>query len=200
MIGPEQEVAQITGDVPVLAADRHEVVAIVHVVLNGGCEIQLFALLIVIGYFEPGSAQNLARDRLELAEQQLQQRAFAGTIGAHDTDAITTLNFDVQLANDHVIFIGDTRVFGFEYALARFVRFRDRKLGAADALATVASFRAHLFERPHPPLVARPTGFDAFADPDFFLRELAIEFRVRLRLDIELQGLFDDEIVVVSGP
>jgi hypothetical protein len=48
LVGPEQEIAQISRDMAVLAADRHERVAAVDVVGDRRVELELLTLLVVV--------------------------------------------------------------------------------------------------------------------------------------------------------
>src|SRR6202030_3007689 len=55
----------------------------------------------------------------------------------------------------------------------------DGQLDVADALAPLGALVAQSLQAPHAPLVARPPGFDALADPNFFLGPELIELAPR---------------------
>ena len=87
-LGREEEIAQVAVDVARPAVDGHHVVAVADRVEHGPVGVELLALLVVVGDLHVGAAPDLARIRLQLAEQQPQQRRLAGAVGADEPDAV----------------------------------------------------------------------------------------------------------------
>ena len=70
------------------AVDDDAVVPVANGVEDGLLRIQLFALLVVIGDLHVGAAPHLPRVGRQLAEDDPQQRRFAGAVRADEADAV----------------------------------------------------------------------------------------------------------------
>ena len=200
LVGPEQEIAQIARHMAVLAADGHEGVAVVDVVGDRGREVELLALLVVVGGLEARAALHAARGRLDRPEQQTDQRALAGAVRPHDADAVAALDARAEAADHLAPLEGHGSVLRFEHALGRFRGLGEHELRLPDAVAAFAALTAHGLQRAHAAFVAGAARLDALADPDLLLGELAVELGVRLRFVLELQRLAHHIVVVVPWP
>ena len=94
----------------------------------------------------------------------------------------------------------ERRVPCFEDQLSRRRRILDPQFDLADRLAPRAALEAQLLERPDPAFVASAPRLHALADPHFLLRELLVEQRRVLGLDVERRALLEHVVVVAGGP
>ncbi len=144
--------------------------------------------------------RTLARSRCKLAQQQLQQRALAGAIGADDADALAAQDAGGEAAEYLAPIEGDADILGLEDQLAGAGGLLHGHVGLARPVAPVAALHAHLLQRAHAAFIAGAAGLDALADPHLFLRQPLVEQRVLARLVRELRGFLFRVVVVIAGP
>src|SRR6202051_2875597 len=178
LLGAEQKVLQVARYVPAAAVHDHLIVAAPGVLHHRLIEIELRALLVVVGDLEPAAAPHLAVLDRDLAQQCLDQRALAGTVGPDQPDAIAAHDPAGVVPDDRAAVELDTQVLGFEHQGTRFGGDVLFQLDAAAALAPGAALRAQLVQGAYPALVAGASRLDALADPDLFLRELFVAHRL----------------------
>ncbi len=200
LVRPEQELPQIAGEMATLPVDHHVVAALVDVVHHRRREVQLRALLVVVRHLQPRATAHRAARRLEVPEDQLEQRALAGAIRADDADAVTAQDACREAMEDLAPAEVDRGFLRFEHELRGFGCLLHVEAGAPDAIHARAPLVAHLEERPHAALVARASRLDALADPHFLLRETLVELGVLLRLVAQQLGLALGVHRVVAGP
>src|SRR5262249_33434121 len=148
------EIAQVAGDVPVLAVDQHEVAARIDVVRHRFVEIQLRALLVVVGHFLPATSPDLAGGGFEFAEQKLEQGALARAIRADDADALAAKDPRGEAAEYLPAVEGNSGVFGFEDELAGSSRLLHGHAGLPRSFAALAPLDAHGLQRADTALIA----------------------------------------------
>ena len=87
-LGAKQKILQIADDMPGLTADLHGFIAVGNIIGHRFLIVELFAELIEIGDLQIRSQPHGAAGGSQLAQQDPQQRCFAGAVGADDADPI----------------------------------------------------------------------------------------------------------------
>ena len=200
LLRAEQEIPEVAGHVARLAVDDDVIAAVGDVFHHRALELQLRALLVVVGDLEPRAAPEHARCRLDLPQQQPDQRALAGAVRADDADAVAAHDRQIDVAQHRATAELHAGALGLEHLAAGLGRLLQRDVDAADALASQAVFLAQPVQRAHAALVARAPRLHALADPHLFLRQLLVEQRGVLRFGRELLRLLPRVGVVVAVP
>ena len=182
------------------AVDRNLIARRGEIVAHRFLRIQRFAMLIEINDFQPGAGLDPAALRIQLAEQQLNQRRFAASVGPENADFFAAQDLAAEIPDDGAIIPGEAEIVGLDHDLAGGFCLLRGNFCAAAALTALRAFRTHFFERAHPALVARAACLDALPDPGFFLRQLLVEQRVVARLGFELGGTRLEVFSIVPGP
>ena len=119
-----------------------------------------------------------ARIRLDLAEQELDQRALADAVVTDQAEAVAAHELEVEVADDRAFVKGLAEVRRFADDLAALLACVDLEVDAAHAVAAGGTLSAEFFEASHAALIAGAAGFDALADPDFLLSPELVEAAV----------------------
>src|SRR3546814_1138830 len=96
----EQEFLQIAHDVLARAAELHVLLAFGDILPDGLLFIERRAQLVEPGDFEIAADAHVAAVRLQLAEQQAQQRGLAGAVRADDADLVAAQYRRREVADD----------------------------------------------------------------------------------------------------
>ncbi|MNQ66750.1 hypothetical protein D3C85_812500 [compost metagenome] len=197
----EQEVAQVTQDVPALPVDVDEISALGDVVDHGLFQVQLMAQLVKVGHIDARALLDRAAGRLEPTEHQLEQGGLAGTVGTEQADTVATLQDHGEvLDQEWTIRVGEAHIFQDHDLLARLVGSIQLDIGLAGTLATLAAFDAQGLQGTYATFVTGAPGLDALADPDFFLGQALVEQRVGRLFSRQLLFLVYQEAGVVAVP
>ena len=78
---------------PTTTVDRYGLIPVRYVVENRGVTIELFSKLIEIGDMNFGTVLNGSRFRIDLPKQSADESSFARSIGADDTDPVSSHDF-----------------------------------------------------------------------------------------------------------
>ncbi len=186
---------------PVLAVDGDELAAFGDIVDHRLLGFELMAQLVEVGHFQLGAHLDLARGRLQVAKQQLEQGGLAGTVGAEQADTVAALQDHGEVAYQRLAAgMGEADVLHHDHLLAGLVRAFQLEAGLALALAALGAFATHFLQCPNPPFVARAAGLDALADPHFFLGQALVEQCVGSFFGGQLLFLVHQETGVVAVP
>ena len=197
----EQEVAEVAQHVAILPIDADELAAFGKVVDDRLLQVQLVTQLVEIRHFQLGTDVDAAAAGLQLAEQQLEQRRLARTVGPEQADAVAALQHHGEVTNQRLATgMGEADVFGDDHLLAGFVRRFELEAGLALALTPLAALGAHRLERSDAAFVAGASCLDALANPDFFLGQLLVEQRVGGLFGCQLLLLVNQEAGVIAVP
>ena len=99
------------------AVDGHRLAAAADAVHHHGIRVEQFTLLIEIRDLEFGSAAQASAGRFPFAQQQFDQRGFAGAVGADDADAVAAHDAYRKIIDDGGVTEAEIDVLGFEYQL-----------------------------------------------------------------------------------
>ncbi len=200
------------------AADLDLIAAADDVIAHTAVGIELGAELIEIGHLEIGAEPDLTRVRLQLAQQQLEQRRFAGTIGADDPDPVAAQDQGVEILDDRcrvgvrmrpraralaracLCWIREGHVLGLDHQLAAALAAIDAQARLPESLAPGAALLAQRLQGPHPPFVARAPGLDALANPDLLLGQAFVEALALLGLGMQALLAPAQIVVVIARP
>src|SRR5690606_34290008 len=151
--------------------------------------IQLFAQLVEIGHLLPGAEADFPGIRRQLTEHDLDQRRFAGAVGADQPDAVAAQDAQVEIPDQRpaVKALADAGQFGNQPA--RPPAGIHGQPAVADALAPCGALGTQPLQPPHPALVARAPRLYALAYPRLLLRPEFVEPAVRLLFLGKLAGL-----------
>ena len=185
-VGREQEVLQIADDVATIAVDLDVIGTGADGVGHGAFGIELFAQLVEIGNLQVAAQANAARVGRVFAEDQLEQRGLADAVGADQADAVTAHDGEIEVAHQTLAPQADAGLAGFADQLAGPFAGIHFQSDLAGALAAGCPGLAQGFETADAPFVAGAAGFDALADPDFFLCPELVELAVGDGLGFEL--------------
>ena len=81
--------------------------------------------------------------RLQVAEQQLEQRGLAGAVRADQADLVAALDDGAEIAHQHAVAEGEVHVLGLEDLLARLAGGGRGQVDVAGLLAALAALAAH---------------------------------------------------------
>src|SRR5690606_23675031 len=157
-------------------------------------------VLVEVGDLQLGADADLADLRLQVAQQQLEQRRLAAAIGADQADAVAAQDGGGEIAHQRAIAERERYVLRLDDLLPRGAGLRGVHAHVADLLAPLRALHAHGLEPAHAALVAGATSLDALADPGLFLGQHLVEARVLLRLGVETLFLAAQVVVPVAGP
>ena len=135
--------------------------------------IQCRAHLVEIGHLQVGAALDVAAVRLQRAQDQLQQRGFAGAIGPDQADLVAAQDGGVQLVDDALVAKRQAHVLQLGHQLA-LVAARARvhvEAHAAHGLAPHRTRGPQGFEPIDAALRSGAARFHPLADPDLFLSQ-----------------------------
>src|SRR5690625_3381997 len=96
---------------------------------------------------------NTAAVRGQLAQQQLQQRCLAGTVGADDAQAITALDQTGKVLDENLSILLEAQVFGLDDPSTRGGSGLDVQPAAPLLLAALGPLATHRLQGPHPAFV-----------------------------------------------
>ena len=103
------------------------------------------------------------------------------------TDQILTVNTIADIIDFKDDFAGAGRLFHLH------LRF-------AHHLTAFRAFAAQGFQGTDAPFITGTAGFDALTDPDFFLRQLAVKFRILHLFDTQCLFLGHQIIIITARP
>src|SRR5690606_36822187 len=138
--------------------------------------------------------------RRQFAQQDLQQRGFAGAVRADDADAVAAQDRGRGIAQDELVAERLRHALHLDDLLPRRLRGGGLHPDLARQLAAFRAFAAHRLERAHAAFVAGAAGLDALPYPHFLLRQQLVEARVLLRLGVQALLAAAQVVVVVAGP
>ena len=198
----EQEVAQVPEDVNRLPAHRQVISAVEHRIGDGRVLGEPFAFLVEIGDLKAGPVPHFAVRRLQLAEEQPDERGLADPVRADDPDAVAALDQTGEVFHQRRTGIAEGDPGRFDRppsgALA---------LGVANpefrAVRTIPAGRAvapHVVEPAHPAHVASAPRLGAAANPRLLRRESTLEALHFERLRRPALVAPAQEVVVVARP
>ncbi|MNH05037.1 hypothetical protein D3C79_643490 [compost metagenome] len=182
------------------ATHHHFLLALPHVFHHRLLGIELIAILVKIGHFQLGTALDHTTAGLELAEQQLDQRRLAATVGAHQRNLVAAQHLQIQPLEQGTIAKVQPQTFGLEHQLAGAIHIVHLQLGLALQLTALTTLHPHRLEGAHPAFVTGAACLDALADPYLFLGQLAIELGVFQLLDPQPLLFTQQVLIVVAGP
>jgi len=140
-----------------------------------------------------------ARLRLEVAQQEAQQRRLARSVRPDDADAVAAHDRRGEVPDDGPLAIREADVLGLEDQPARTLGLLDAHAQQA-ALAARLALLAQPFQRAHASFVARAPRLDALPDPGFLLRQLLVELDRLRGLGIQHRLFAREERRIVAGP
>ena len=159
-------------------ADFHPVGAGRNDIGQGGVRIKLGAELVEIGNFELAPLAHRAAIRHQLAQDEAQQGGLAGTIGADQTDLVTTLDAGGEIAHHRTCAIRLADVFQLSHQLATAITAFQLQADLSHALAARLTLGTQLIQALHTKHRPRAPRFHAFANPDLFLLEQFVGTRI----------------------
>ena len=139
-------------------------------------------------------------DPFLLAEQQAQQGRLARSVRPDQADAVAAHDHGRKTGNQAAPRIAVADILRLDHLASRVLRRTGLHAHVAGLVASLAAFAAHRFEPAHAAFVARAAGLDALADPDFFLGQLLVEQRIRLRFGVQAFFAPAQVVLVVAGP
>ena len=195
----EQEVLQVAQHVTRLAVHHHLLLAFREVIHHRPVGIQLRAVLVEVGHFQLGPAVNAAAVCLQLAEHQLQQRGFTAAVRANQGYFVAALNLRGEVLHQHFTVNLIVNVLHFEDNLAGAGRLFHLHFGAAHHFTAFAALAAHRLQGTHAAFVTGTASFNALADPDLFLRQLAVELGILQLFHAQVFFFFEQIGIVIAG-
>ena len=126
----------------------------------------------------------------KLPGQQLEQRRFAGAVGADQADSVAALDAQREVANDRPLAIAFADVVGVDHGLGADIVLGQRELGGAGGAEHRGPLRAHLVKLGEAALVAPPPRGHPALQP----------VKLELELGVELLGGSRFLIVDSLGP
>ena len=186
---------------PAIAIDLDEITTFGNVIDNGFFRLKLVTQLIKISHLQFGAAVNLAAVRLQLAQQELEQRALAAPVITDQANAVTTNDIERQVAYQRrAAGPGKVNVLDFDNPLTRRVSRFQLEAGFTLTLDALRTIITHRLERSYPALVTGTSSFDTLPNPHFFLSQLLIKQGVGCRFCCQLLLFMLKEAVVVTHP
>ena len=198
----EQEIPQVPENVNRLAAHRQVVSTVEHRFGDGRVLGKPLAFLVEIGDLKAGSVPHFAARRLQIAEEQPNERGLADPVGADDPDAVATLDQAGKILHERRVGIaeGDPRRFDRPFS-GTFVRgVPDLEVRAVRTIPAGRAVPPHVAELTDPAHVASASRPGAAANPRLLGRETVVE---PLRLELLRRPAFippPQEIVVAARP
>ena len=185
---------------PTLTIHGHLVAAPGHVILDGALGVELGAQLVEIGDLEVGAPADGAGLRLQVPEQELEERALAHPVGADDTHFIPAQDQRVEIAHDQPVAPAVGHPFGLRHQASGAIGLGDPQPGRTQGGTPLQPLRPQRLQRAHAAFVAGAPGLDALADPDLLLGELTVEVGVGLGLCMAALLAATQIIAVVPWP
>ena len=199
LFGAEQEVLQVARYVAADAVDHHLVVAPADVLHHRFIEIELGALLVVVGHLEPAAALDPPVLGLDFSQQRLDERGLAGTVGPDQPDTIAAHDACGEIANDDAAVELDAQVLDLEHQCTGLLGAVLFEFDAAGTLTPCAALRAQLVQGAHPALVTGASRLHSLADPDLFLCQFLVEQRLLLGFCRQLLRLDARVVIVIAA-
>ena len=106
-----------------LTVDLDKLLSAANVIDQIFIEVEFSSELIGIGNLKLGAEQHIALIGLELTEQQLDQRGFAGAVTPHNTDTVTPLDNGGKIGHHRLLVIAERDASRFSDASPRAVGF-----------------------------------------------------------------------------
>ncbi len=185
-LGGKQEVAEVAHHMLAAAGGLDPLAARADRVGQRGIQRQRAAHLVEVRHLQPRAQPHPARARLQLAEDQPQQRGLAGAVGADQPDLVAAQDRRIEALDDaapakaqrHLAQLGD-------HAPAAHAGV-DLEPHLAQRLAPGGALHAQRLQPRDARDAARAPRLDALADPDLLLGEQLVGARLGLRLGGEL--------------
>ena len=198
----EQEVLQVPEDMNRLAAHGQVVSTVEHRFGDGRILGKPFAFLVEIGDLKSGSVPHFAARRLQLAEEQPNERGLADPVGSDDPDAVATLDQAGKILHERRVRIaeGDPRRLDRPPPGTFAFGAPDPEVGAVRTIPAGRAVPPHFAELADPAHVASASRPGAAANPRLLGRETVVE---PLRLELLRRPALvppPQEIVVVARP
>jgi hypothetical protein len=178
----------------------HHVVSAVHGIGDRLIGVELLTLLIKIRDLQPGAASDHAAIRLELSDQEAQQRGFSRTVGPDQANPIASKNPLRIVIDDRHTTERLADVFGLEDQPSRRVTRIDRHPHRALVGAICGPLLTQLHEVADATLVARASCFHTLTQPRFLLHQFLVQTRELQCLGIQCFGLLLEIRRVASRP
>ena len=185
-VGREQEVLQIAHDVAARAIDLDVFRAGADRVGHALLGVELLTQLVEIGNLQVRTQPHRAGVGRVFAQDELEQRGLADTVGPDQADAVTAHDGEVQVAHQAAPAQADAGLTGLADQLAGALARIHLQADLAGALAPGGPRLAQCLQPPHATFVAGTACLDALADPDLFLRPELVELAVGHRLGFQL--------------
>ena len=159
-----------------LAAHHHHVAgAVGHGIRQALVGMQLAAVLVQLRHQQPLPQLHIAFLRLQVADQQLEQRGLARAIGAHQRDAVAAVDAQGKILHNLAVAIAKGDPLGVNHLGAAARTFGGFHFHSAQAFDLFAAVLAHAAQPLQPADIALAPGGDAVPDPMFFLGDAAFQ-------------------------
>jgi hypothetical protein len=168
-------------------------------VFQRGVEVELVAHLVEIRHLQVGAAADLAAVGFEFAQDQFQQRGLAGAVGAEQADLVAAQDGAAEVADDGLLAEGLGHLGQFGHDLAARLTGSDVHVDAALHLAAGDAAGAQLLQARDAALASGAAGFDALADPDFFLGQQLVGLGADHCFLGELLFLLQEVLLEIAG-
>ena len=168
-------------------------------------QIERVAHLIEVGDLQIRTLANLATVRLQFTQDQFQQRGLAGAIRTNQPDLVATYDGGRKVLDDDLVAKGlaGFSQLGHQFATQHACSHIHAHL--ADNVPMCGATGAQFFQPHDATLAARAARFNAFPDPDLFLRQQLVRLGaddrfLRQLLFLENQILSEIAIVGTQNP
>ncbi len=151
--------------------------------------VELLTHLVEVGDIEFGAEPDRAGIRFELPQQQPDQGALAGTVGADQPEAIAAQDGQREILDQGAPAETHADVFQFRNQLAAAGAAVDLQAHVAKPLAAFGALGTQALETAYPPFIAGTPGLDALTNPNLLLGPELVEFACRHRFRGQLLGL-----------
>src|SRR5690606_22902833 len=163
--------------------------------------LELVTQLVEIRHFQFGADLDATAGRLQITEQELEQRGLAGTVGAEQTDAVAALQDHGEILDqERAAAMRETDVLRHHHLLAGLVRGLQLDIRLALTFAALGTLGAHRLERTHSAFVTGTAGLDALTNPHLLLGQALVEQRVGGLFGGQLLLLVHQEAGVIAVP
>ena len=160
------------------STDVDPVAAIRQHILHPLVGLHQLALLVDDDSGERFRLRHLAAIGLDFARQQLEQRRLPRAVRPDDSDPVTALDAQGEIANDLPLAIGLGHVLGFDHGFRSYIVLGQRELRSAGGAEHRGALRPHLVQLGKAPLIAAAPSRDTALQP----------MRLDLELGVELLG------------
>ena len=181
----EQEVFEVADDVLAGAADLDVIRARRNHVGQRRVRIELGTELVEVGDFHLRALAHDAGIRLQLAEDEAEQRRLAGAVGADQADLVATLDAGGKVAHDLALAISLVDMLQLGDQLAALVAGIELQIDLAHPLAAGLAFGTQLVETLDAEYRTRAPGLDPLADPHLLFLEQLVGAGIGQRLLVQ---------------